>query len=124
MELIIPVGSTSTSITTIMKSKLKRSPYFSGVDRHLKYKPYMDQLPEETQRLVRSESTIAWNRSGGQPSGHFIRALNNTIDALNQGREPQFPNVEFNRAYIARQKAEREAGVDRLTPCLKNLGYE
>lgn len=89
---------------------INKPPYFSGIGWSAKFDTWVNQnLPQQYRASVQSEGVISWNRCGGSPSGHFYSALAKTVQAINAGIEPSFPNIEWNNRFLEAQKAARKA---------------
>jgi hypothetical protein len=92
-------------------------PYESGPNRHKRIEKWNEEnlfdltdAERELLSLASSEATIRWNRSGGQPSGYFNAEKRRAIEAINTGAAITFPNVEWNREMIERERQQREFG--------------
>jgi hypothetical protein len=68
-------------------------------------------LSEKLVRSIKSEANISRNRSGGSPSSIYYHVANDVIASINNGRTPQFKNVEWNNEFKVRHAARLEAGV-------------
>jgi len=92
-----------------IKKEIPSPPYFSGPGWSDKLNDWTAKnLPSDFSADWRGEAAIAWNVSGGSPSGLYYSEISRAVAAYNAGEEYQTPRADWNAQQIDQQTQIRE----------------
>jgi len=91
--------------------KITRTRYGSGWLEEFNAALAILDISEDIKEKIVSEANISRNRSGGVASYYYYKIADRTLEAINEGRTPPFPLVEWNEEQKIIHAAKLKRGL-------------